>query len=208
MSTLRTAWSKFRRDLDKGLSPLDVVGKGVAFAQQVALSKLHLREVDEVGAGVRTNGRPRIENKGFMSIGSGVILKSVPAQLELVTEPGARLLIGATTLIQYGVSIGSTERITIGKRCLIGPYAMIIDNAFHELLDRNKRPPSKPVTLEDDVWIGAKACVLPGVTIGRGSVVGAGSVVTKDVPPFCVVMGMPAKLVKTFDPAEFVAPND
>lgn len=203
-----TAWSKFRRDREKGLSPLHLVGKSLAFAQQVATSKLYLRGVSEVGPGVRTAGRPHIENAGFMSLGANVMLKSIPAQLELATERGARLTIGADSIITYGANIGCTERITIGKRCLIGPYSMIIDCSFHELLDRSKRPPSRPVTLEDDVWIGAKVSVLPGVTIGRGSVIGAGSVVTKDVPAYCVAMGMPAKVVKTFDPADFVAPND
>jgi acetyltransferase-like isoleucine patch superfamily enzyme len=82
---------------------------------------------------------------------------------------------------------------------------MIVDSAFHELLDRSKRPASQPVVIEDDVWIGAKASIMPGVTIGRGSVVGTAAVVTKDVPPFSVVAGVPARIVKTLDPAKFVA---
>jgi acetyltransferase-like isoleucine patch superfamily enzyme len=61
------------------------------------------------------------------------------------------------------------------------------------------------VVIEDDVWIGAKASILPGVRIGRGAIVGTGAVVNKDVPPFTVVAGVPAKIVKELDPAKFVA---
>lgn len=55
---------------------------------------------------------------------------------------------------------------------------------------------SKPVVIEDDVWVGARAIILPGVTIGAHSIVGAGSVVTKDVPPWTVVGGNPARIIK------------
>lgn len=54
----------------------------------------------------------------------------------------------------------------------------------------------KKVTIEDDVWIGTQISILPGVTIGRGSVIGAGAVVTKDTPPYSVAVGMPAKVIK------------
>ena len=54
----------------------------------------------------------------------------------------------------------------------------------------------KPVVIEDDVWIGARVCILPGVTVGTGSVLGAYTVVTKDVPPYSVVVGNPGKVVK------------
>jgi acetyltransferase-like isoleucine patch superfamily enzyme len=57
-----------------------------------------------------------------------------------------------------------------------------------------------PVVIEDDVWLGTNAVVLPGVTVGRGSIVGAGAVVTTDVPPFSVVAGVPARLIRTLAP--------
>ncbi len=55
---------------------------------------------------------------------------------------------------------------------------------------------TKPVTIEDDVWIGTRVIILPGLTIGRGSILGAGTVVTKDIPPFSVVVGNPGRIVK------------
>jgi acetyltransferase-like isoleucine patch superfamily enzyme len=61
---------------------------------------------------------------------------------------------------------------------------------------RHLKPSSQPVIIEDDVWIGTRAVILPGVRIGYGSVIGAGSIVTEDVPPLTVVAGAPAKLIK------------
>lgn len=55
----------------------------------------------------------------------------------------------------------------------------------------------KPVTIEDDVWLGARVCILPGVTIGKGSIIGACAVVSKSIPPYSLAVGNPAKVVKT-----------
>jgi acetyltransferase-like isoleucine patch superfamily enzyme len=99
------------------------------------------------------------------------------------------------------------DRITIGNRVLIAHFASIYDNNNHPIDPgaRAKNMPIgkddfAPVVIEDDVWIGAHAVVLKGVTIGRGSVVAMGSVVTKDVPPMTVVAGNPARVVKQIDP--------
>lgn len=204
LRALGNAWTKMNRDLRAGRSVTDVLSKSARYALELASSKVYLRDVDEVGPGVRTLQQPRIDNRGFMSIGANTLLRSVNVPVELATEPGARLIIGRDCSINYGVSIGCTQSISLGERCRLGPYVMIVDSAFHELLERSKRPPSMPVVIEDDVWLGAKTSVLPGITIGRGAVVGTGSVVTKDVPPFAVVAGVPAKIVKHLDASKFV----
>jgi maltose O-acetyltransferase len=204
MQMVTDAWKKVQRDLGSGKSLTQVVQKSARYAKELATAKLYLAGVNEVGAGVRTLEQPRIDNQGFMSIGAHTLLRSVNVPVELATAPGARLVIGADCSINYGVSIGCTQAVTIGARCRLGPYVMIVDSAFHELLDRSKRPPSQPVVLEDDVWIGAKASIMPGVRIGRGAVVGTAAVVTKDVPPFSVVAGVPARLVSTLDAEKFV----
>ena len=80
----------------------------------------------------------------------------------------------------------------------------ITDNSHGDTLyETLQTPPHKrklvskgPVIIEDNVWIGDKATVLPGVTIGKGAIVAANAVVTKDVPPYCIVAGIPAKIVK------------
>ena len=76
---------------------------------------------------------------------------------------------------------------------------MIIDNDFHSLSpeQRDIQPPSKPITIGDNVWLGGHVIVLPGVTIGDGSVIGAGSVVTGDIPPRSLAVGTPAKVIRT-----------
>jgi acetyltransferase-like isoleucine patch superfamily enzyme len=93
--------------------------------------------------------------------------------------------------------------VRIGDRVRVGPYVMIIDTEFHGAYDRNSMPEPKPIVIEDDVWIGAKATIMPGVTIGRGSIVGISSVVAADVAPFTVVLGIPARPVRKLDPAQF-----
>lgn len=151
-----------------------------------------------LGPFVQVLGNPRITNWGELILGEKVIIDSITARAELVCNPGARLEIGERTYINYGTSIDAHELVKIGKYCRIGTYCNIADNDFHGIEDRMSIPPSAPVILEDNVWLGAKVIVLKGVTIGHDSVIGAGSVVTKDIPPRSVAVGMPAKVVRTF----------
>lgn len=204
LNTINKAGKKMARDLNAGRSVSQVVSKSARYAMELAMAKVYLTSVNEVGPGVRTLEQPRIENEGFIAIGAHTLLRSVNVPVELAAGPGARLIIGADCSINYGVSIGCTQSVVLGARCRLGPYVMIVDSAFHELLDRSKRPESQAVIIGDDVWLGAKCNILPGVTIGRGAVVGTGAVVTSDVPAFAVVAGVPAKIIKQLDPAQFV----
>ncbi len=204
-SALERARARWERDATRGVPAWLRAKKAVEYAAALARAPLALRAVDELGEGVRTIGWPRIDNQGFMQIGSHTILRSVLVPVELATGRGARLEIGEGVSINYGASVGCLGHIVIGDRCRIGPYVMIVDSDFHDLYERTRTPPPRPVVLEADVWIGAKACVLPGVTIGRGSVVATGAVVTSDVAPFCVVAGVPARLQKALDPSRFIA---
>ncbi|KAG7380030.1 Maltose acetyltransferase [Phytophthora pseudosyringae] len=94
--------------------------------------------------------------------------------------------------------------ISIGDRVFLAPNVQLY-TASHPL-DPDVRSSGleigKPISIEDDVWIGGNVVVVPGVTIGRGAVIGAGSVVTKDVPPMCVYAGNPAKFIKAIEPKE------
>lgn len=98
-------------------------------------------------------------------------------------------VIGEKTMIDMNVVLGG--RATVGKNCHIGAGTVLAGVI--------EPPSAKPVVIEDDVLIGANAVVLEGVTVGKGSVVAAGAVVTKDVPPYTVVAGMPAKKIKDID---------
>lgn len=172
-------------------------------AREVALGRLYLRRCAR-GPYVRVVGRPflRIAPTGRIELGERVRIISEITRAELAVGPGARLVIGARTFLNYGCSLGATQLIQIGERCLVGNYVNIIDNNFHDLYDRTRMPAPQPVIIEDDVWLGTRAIVLPGVHIGRGAVVGAGSVVTDDVPAWSVVAGNPARVVRQLTPPD------
>jgi acetyltransferase-like isoleucine patch superfamily enzyme len=115
-----------------------------------------------------------------------------------------------TVRIGSDVSIGSgawlsavNASITIGNKVMLAPGVAIICGDHHigdvgrYMFDAKDKSPEddQPIVIEDDVWIGYRAIVLKGVTVGRGSVVGAGSVVTRDVPRYAIVAGVPARKV-------------
>jgi len=118
--------------------------------------------------------------------------------LELAVGVGATLEIGDRSFINYGGSISAMSSVSIGADATIGPHCLILDNDFHELDPgrRNEMPASRPVVLEQNVWLGARVIVLPGVRIGKNSAIGAGSVVTKDIPPDVVAAGVPARVIR------------
>jgi maltose O-acetyltransferase len=162
-------------------------------------ARWYLRTATHVGVRVRLWGRPCVRNWGRLIVGDRVRLVSTITPLELATTGGGTLEIGARTFINYGCSIGATRLVRIGQRCSLGPYVMLMDSDFHRLEPERRDEPgeSAPIVLEDNVWIGARAIVLRGVTIGADSVIGAGSVVTRDIPPRSVAVGAPARVVKT-----------
>lgn len=98
-------------------------------------------------------------------------------------------VIGEKTMIDMNVVVGG--RAIVGKNCHIGAGAVLAGVI--------EPPSAEPVIVEDDVLIGANAVVLEGVKIGKGSVIAAGSVVVKDVEPFSVMVGVPAKMIKKVD---------
>jgi acetyltransferase-like isoleucine patch superfamily enzyme len=160
---------------------------------------------------VRILGVPMIDiRKGSkLTIGNGVILTSrnrgyhlniaVPVKL-FADRPGAEIRIGDETRIA-GSCIHAQRSITIGKRCLIAGNCQIIDSNGHDLSFPNVESraqtagSSYPIVIEDDVWLGANCVVLPGVRIGRGSVIVANSVVSANIPPMVVARGNPATVV-------------
>jgi acetyltransferase-like isoleucine patch superfamily enzyme len=118
-------------------------------------------------------------------------------------QSGALLEIGADFGMTGG-SIVAAERITIGDRATVGANCTIIDTDFHPLEPtlRQRQPQagrSAPIVIEDDVFIGMNCLILKGITIGHGSVIGAGSVVTRNVPPGVIVAGNPACVIRSVD---------
>ena len=120
---------------------------------------------------------------------------------ELTVVLPKNVTIGSGCTIMNGVVMMGAGGITIENNVLIGAQAKLISNN-HDVYDRAVLT-VKPVLIKEGAWIGAGVSVLPGVTVGKYAVVGANSVVTKDVPDYAVVVGIPAKVVKYLDPLKF-----
>ena len=164
-------------------------------------ARWHLRQATSVGERVRVWGRPVVRNLGTLIIGQRATLVSGAIPIQLTVEPDGKLEIGAHTFMNYGCSILATKLVSIGPGCKIGMDVLMMDNDFHQIepAKRAIRPPSRPIVLESNVWLGARTIVLSGVTIGADSVVAAGSVVTRDIPPRTVSAGQPARVIRSID---------
>lgn len=112
--------------------------------------------------------------------------------------PGAVIEIGDKTYINHDSEIRCREHVSIGNNVSIAYNVLIQDSDYHTTYDEkgNEKPQTLPIVIEDDVWIGANAIILKGVTLGKGCVVAAGSVVTKSVPAYALVGGNPARVIK------------
>lgn len=116
-------------------------------------------------------------------------------------DDGKNIFVGRHFYANYNLTVLDHDKVIVGDNVLLGPN-VVLTTATHsqDYRIRNHDGESDimgaPIVLEDDVWIGANVTVMPGVTIGKHSIVGAGSVVTKDVPPDVVVAGVPAKIIK------------
>lgn len=156
-------------------------------------------------------GRPDIYLQGGqIKIGDNVTLRSVargfqgamygPVQL-IANRPGAEIIIGQGSRLN-GCCVAAWKRVVIGKYCLIAANTSIIDAHGHSSVDEDcfnrhcTQDQPAEVVIDDYVWIGMNCIITKGVHIGRASIVAAGSVVTKDVPAFSVVGGVPAKYIR------------
>ncbi len=122
----------------------------------------------------------------------------------LQVDYGPNCHIGEGTFINHGAYLMDGARITIGSHCYIGPSCGFY-TACHAKLPRDRSRGfelAKPITVGDDVWFGGNVVVLPGVSIGDGSIIGAGSVVTRDVPAGCVAAGNPCKVIRQLTEAD------
>jgi acetyltransferase-like isoleucine patch superfamily enzyme len=144
-------------------------------------------------------------NTGEISIGNYVEIRK-GARLEAVGQNRSqtpKIEIGDGTSIHLYFHCGAASSVKIGKNVLIAGRVYITDHN-HEF--ENSAPLSKdsglntePVVIEDEVWLGEGAVILKGVTVGKRSVIGANAVVTKDVPPYTVVGGVPARIIRKID---------
>lgn len=145
-------------------------------------------------------------SRGIRALLCKVIFQKAGKKINV--EHGAFFGLGRDIQIGDNSGLGLNCRVMgplkIGENVMMGPDVMIFTSNHN--IDRIDVPMIKqgnadkqPVEICDDVWIGARAIILPGATIGKGAVVGAGAVVTKDVQPYAVVAGVPAKVIKYRD---------
>ena len=152
-------------------------------------------------APIRVHGRLRlIRRNGVVRIGRRTTIWPGVKLTSIGSDPAqpARLEIGAYSSIGDRTQIHCCQAVTIGSHVLISWDVNVLENNYHTTTDGGIR--SAPVTIENRVWIGCHAIILSGVTIGEGSVVAAGSVVTKDVAAGTLVAGNPAQVIRKTGP--------
>jgi acetyltransferase-like isoleucine patch superfamily enzyme len=174
-----------------------VFGSGIQLGSKVVFKRIPLIEAKNggkiiIGNNVTINSR----NRGYhINMHNTVKL--------LADRNDALISIGNNCRI-HGSCIHAYSRITIGNNCLIAANCQIMDGSGHDLSFDNPANrvntvgESKPIRIADNVWIGVNCIIMPGVEIGEGSIIAAGSVVVKSIPSMCIAGGNPAKVIKTF----------
>lgn len=161
-----------------------------------------LGDASYVGSGLQIRGMEHIHIGDRFVAGKGLTLQAWDSYAGEQFSP--KLVIGNDVMLTDYVQISCAHRVEIGNRVLMGQSVYISDNAHGNTTPESLRVPplqrplsiKGPVIIEDDVWIGRCATILSGVHIGKGAVIGAGAVVTKDVPDYCVAAGVPAKIIR------------
>jgi maltose O-acetyltransferase len=142
----------------------------------------------------------------------GLVENGVHIEAPFYADYGVHTSIGHDTFINVNFMLIDDAPVSIGNRCLFGPAVQLV-TALHPLRASDRRTDpndvatgsaswrtmAAPITVGDEVWLGSGVIVLPGVSIGERSTVGAGSVVTGDIPPDCLAFGAPAKVVRHLD---------
>jgi acetyltransferase-like isoleucine patch superfamily enzyme len=162
----------------------------------VFITRWKLRACSRVGRSTWVEGNVQIYNSGQILLGDRIRIRGTQVPVELSTHPTGIISIGNGTFINSGVSIYSVVSVKIGQNCAIGPHTIIMDSDFHTVEDLHESSTPYPVAIEDNVWIASRVTVLRGVHIGEGAVIASGAVVTKDVPRYTLVAGVPAKSIR------------
>lgn len=171
------------------------------------------RFIKEIGKGCSFDTDVCVIGGEFISFGEDVFIGKrcvVSAWHRNQNEPNPILKIGNGTMVGDDCHLTASHNIIIEENVLFGKKVTVTDN-FHGSICRDEmlnNPMNRPlyskggICIKRNVWIGDKATILPGVTIGEGSIIGANSVVTKDVPRMCVAVGNPARIIKDFSKDE------
>lgn len=173
-----------------------------------------IRQLKACGTNINIQSRFSIVNPQYISIGDNFSalynfrLEAIDTFASVTYTP--EIKIGNNFICNTDVHIGCIEKITIGDNVLLASRIYISDHSHGAVTAEEMHiPPAQrklatkgPIVIEDNVWIGEGVCILPGVQIGRNSVIGANAVVTKSIPPFSVVGGIPARVIRNLFPHE------
>jgi acetyltransferase-like isoleucine patch superfamily enzyme len=173
------------------VSEMLVVAADYLRAKALRVRGVHIASKVRVGAGCRIN-RPN-----NLIMGQRVVLEG-DVVVKLVSKT-ACLDLSEYVFVGRGCLFDISTQLTVGKGTLLAPGCFITDHNHATSPDAmiwTQDCIEAPVKIGADVWLGARAIVLPGVTIGDGAIIGAGAVVTRDVPPMTVVAGVPAKFLR------------
>lgn len=186
--------------LDDLLAALDagetITGASPAHAVMHATSQEALRITGELNSGYH---EPEVVRGLLSELTGRPVDESVTLFPPFTSDFGKNIHLGRRVFINAGCRFQDQGGITIGDDCLIGHNAVIATLQHDIAPSRRADLVPSPVVIGRNVWLGANVTVLPGVTIGDDAVIGAGSVVTKDVPARTVAVGSPARVVRTIE---------
>ena len=177
----------------RGLERLIGIGRIAAGRFRAVL--LRLRGM-QAGAKTTISAQVRVRRPYCVAVGAhtffehGVYVK--------IVDDSASVVLGERVFLGAGTQLDVSHSLVIGSRALIAPGVFITDHTHNSMAGMTIREQgirAAKVVIGDDVWIGTRSVILPGVTIGNGAVIGAGSVVTSDVPANAVAAGVPARVI-------------
>lgn len=166
------------------------------------------RPAINIDPSARLRGMAHIHIAGNFRAGRHLWLEAVTRDNDMVFSP--QIDIGLNVIVNDDVHIAATHYVSIGDDVLIASRVFITDHGHGDYRKANGADPEVPPRLrqvnqnrstiiEANVWIGDMVSILPGVRIGRGSVIGSNSVVTTDVPPYCIAAGVPARIIRRYE---------
>lgn len=143
-------------------------------------------------------GKVKFHVRGEAAFGERFTVLGSPLPVRISVERGGRLMVGDHVAVNCGVVIDAWHDVRIGNKVMIAPNVTILDDNRHEI-EPGAPLCHGPTVIEDNVWLAGNVTVLPGVTIGAGSVIAGHSVVSRDIPPNSFAGGTPAKVIKSLN---------
>jgi acetyltransferase-like isoleucine patch superfamily enzyme len=179
---------------------------GLRLIRDVLFTRIFYRQSRIIRIPVYIRGRRFIDLGRGLTTGTNLRIDAFP---NFIGAHNQVLKIGDDVEINDYVHIAAVLNIEIGNHVLIASKVFITDHNHGNYSGSDQSHPTecprdrklfaKPVKIEENVWIGESATILPGVTIGKGSIVGTSSVVTSDIPPYSIAVGIPARVIKRYN---------